>query len=67
MIDSRDWHVLLECVHSKSWNSSLLCEFPESCQGCIFHEVHGSHKVKKALKLYHDWQKYCDDLAHEVY
>lgn len=67
MIDSRDWHVLLECVHSKNWNSSLLCEFPEACAGCIFREVHGTHKVKKALKLYHEWEDFVNECAIEIW
>lgn len=62
MIDSRDFSVLLECVHSKFWNSNLLCEFPESCSGCIYHDVHGTHKVKKALEIYHDYKRFCEDL-----
>lgn len=57
MIPARDWHVLLECVHSKNWSSSLLCEFPESCDMCIYHNVHGSHRVKEALRLYHENEK----------
>lgn len=57
MIARRDWRILLECVHSKNWNSHLLCEFPEACSFCLYHEVHGTHNVKRALKLYHEAQK----------
>lgn len=70
MIPSYDWSILLRCVHSKNWNSSLLCEFPDNCDTCMYHDVHGTHNVKKALKVFHQWEKECkllEDAAIEIW
>lgn len=61
MIPPRDFSVLLTCTHSTNWSSWLLCEFPDACNGCLYHDTHGTHNVKKALKAYHEYQKELDN------